>query len=256
MPSIEPRPDRCGAKIPNSDPPRYCERQKLVGRPRCSRHGGKSKRGTEHPNHQGKGRSIDIPTRLADRWAMGMPGSVDDPYLTSTRKGLKLLDERIGLLLGRLDTHEAGRAWGVIRGQVIQLRQELQTFGEDVGGWTDSLAVAGAGHYMRQVGAHLREMEKALDDSRNERDTWKDLYDAMSMGGELAQAEHKRESIKSQVMTDREAKALVGALQLAITEETQEHLEIRRRIALRFRQILYAGGTPALPKADTRPVSG
>ena len=45
----EPAPGRCGAKIPKTDPARYCSARPAKGRNRCKRHGGASPIGPASP---------------------------------------------------------------------------------------------------------------------------------------------------------------------------------------------------------------
>jgi hypothetical protein len=252
MPSQAPRPGFCGAKLPNSSPAVYCERRPLLGRNRCAKHGGKTLRGAAHPNYAGKGRSVDLPTRLADRWRDGTLGA-ESPDLTSQRKAIGLLDERVAQLLERLDTNEAGRAWDSIREAHAEIRSILRnSLPPEVQDWV---------HQDGQLLAQLDNIRQALHDSKNERDNWKEVFVAAGLRTELADTEHRRDTLAHKVMTDREAQAFTGALQLAVMEVASAQLapEAKRAflegVALRFKQIMHAPGAPgpvaALPAVSS-----
>lgn len=47
---------------------RQCTKRAIRGRTKCKNHGGKSLRGVNSPRYKGKGKSIDMPTRLAEQY--------------------------------------------------------------------------------------------------------------------------------------------------------------------------------------------
>ena len=84
MSSRKPNPDKCGAKLRKSQPPRYCERSPMPNG-RCPLHGGKSLKGPASGTYQGKGFSKYFPSKkLGTIFAR----SFEDPELTRLRKDL------------------------------------------------------------------------------------------------------------------------------------------------------------------------
>jgi len=59
------------------------------------------------PAYKGKGRSKYLPTRLADAYQQAL----NDPDLVSLSSDIALMDVRLGEVLAKLDTGEAGAIW-------------------------------------------------------------------------------------------------------------------------------------------------
>ena len=103
--SPEPVPGRCGSKLRNSDPPRYCQQRPVPGKTRCRLHGGASLLGPSHPSFVHGRYSSDLPASLAARLQVGLA----DPELLSLRAEMALLDARNGELLAAIKDGEAGQ---------------------------------------------------------------------------------------------------------------------------------------------------
>ena len=81
-------------------------------------HGGRSPRGTEHPNWKGRGYSVDLPTRLYDRYQAGL----NDPELSSCKNELALIDSRLGDLF--TSRRSSRTFWREVYG-LIDLRRKV-----------------------------------------------------------------------------------------------------------------------------------
>ncbi len=148
--SAEPIPGRCGAKIPKSDPPRYCKLTPVPGsgtspmsKPRCKWHGGMSARGENHYTARA-GRAKSLWTAAPDELQGAMRSAMSDPDLRHMREVAALLYGRLTQLTERLTTFESSTAWKNLVGGVDQLSNELVELEErlhrDLGDAYDDLA--------------------------------------------------------------------------------------------------------------------
>jgi hypothetical protein len=80
--SAQPLPGKCGRKLPNSNPPRYCKRDPLKGRDCCRKHGGATPRGIASANYRHGRYSIAMPTRMMESYE----AFVSDPDILSLRR--------------------------------------------------------------------------------------------------------------------------------------------------------------------------
>lgn len=84
-----------------------CTANAMKGKTVCYHHGGKSQGGVLSPTYKGKGYSKFMPTRLADAYQQAL----NDPDLVSLSSDIALMDVRLGEVLAKLDTGEAGAIW-------------------------------------------------------------------------------------------------------------------------------------------------
>lgn len=97
----------CGAKTREGG---RCKNRAVFGGQRCRMHGGKTPRGAAHPNTKHGRYSIDLPTRLSERFGEAL----NDQALYDLRAEAALLQVRIGDLLKRVDTGESGHLWSMV----------------------------------------------------------------------------------------------------------------------------------------------
>lgn len=214
------RPDEEG----NEHSRRPCRaRQRENGR--CHMHGGRSLRGVEHPNWQGRGWSKDLPTRLLDRFRVAM----EDEDLTTLVHEIRLMDVRIGELLSRLGEGEG--MWSQVKTITESLKRELD-FEPD----------------MDNIEDQVEKLENVIREARLEQGVWEDIEDAVEQRRKLAEAETRREEKLETHMTIRQANTVFSAIQMAIVQECDD--ETRRRILGRIREILQ--GPKEWPPYSTR----
>jgi hypothetical protein len=110
--STVPEPGRCGRRLKNTEPPRYCLRFPVEGRDCCPFHGGRTLRGPEHPNYKTGQHS-----RYSFKGALAK-------HLDDTQREQDLLDRRPDLealtalakeAAERVGTGESGKLWLELR---------------------------------------------------------------------------------------------------------------------------------------------
>lgn len=99
----------CGAKTRAGTP---CRQTIICENGRCRMHGGTSLRGLASPRYKHGRYSKYLPQRMLPRYLE----SRDDPDLLNLRWEIGLVDARVVDLMGRVDTGEAGAAWGRLDG--------------------------------------------------------------------------------------------------------------------------------------------
>lgn len=209
--TLEPLPGRCGAKIRNTDPQKYCASWPRQGRDRCRLHGGNMPRGIDHGNYRHKGYSKDLPTRLFDRFLLAL----DDPELASLANENAVLVARLGELMERLETGENEDAWAEIRGCVKETLRQLD---------------AGKPEEARTA---LESALSVIEDAQGEYKVWREIRSTMEMRRKLTDTERKREEFLAERFDRRQLLAFMGRLQMILLEEIPDH-EQRQRIAARI----------------------
>ena len=85
--SAKPLPNKCGGRLALTAPPRYCTQHPLRGRTRCKFHGGRARRGVEHPAWKTGAYSGVLPRHLAETYEAALA----DDQLLSLRQEIALL---------------------------------------------------------------------------------------------------------------------------------------------------------------------
>jgi hypothetical protein len=199
---------KCGAD-------RRC-RQHCVGahgRP-CRMHGGKSLVGTASPTHRGRGYSIDLPTRLADRYRL----AEENPELLSCRADAAMLTVRVSELVRRLHTGESGSLW----------RELLES-------WRDVAAAGDAKNLRAAMEAHGQIISRGIDDEN----VWKELADAINNRVSVVTQENSRLTDLGLMLPVEKAMVLVSVLAAIIEEEVADS-NTRRRIGDKLRRLMNA----------------
>ena len=116
--SSEPIPHKCGGRLALTDPPRYCTQHPLSGRSRCKFHGGRARRGVEHPGWKTGAYSGVLPRRLAETYEAALA----DDQLLSLRQEIALL-RAIAIQSVERASHcsHTGADWTDFRETVIKL---------------------------------------------------------------------------------------------------------------------------------------
>ena len=99
--SAEPVPGRCGRRLKDSDPPRYCTQWPLKGRDCCKYCGGKSPAGVASPHWRNGSRSRYM-KHLPQDLKAAHEQALADENLESLRDELALLTNRTQEVLDRL----------------------------------------------------------------------------------------------------------------------------------------------------------
>lgn len=105
-------PVHCRAHTPKGP----CKRHHAKGRRRCDRHGGKSKKGIDHPNYKHGAyvaRERIKAALVTDEMREAFEESELYPEKLSLRPSINLLDMRVALLLRRIQRGEGPAQWGL-----------------------------------------------------------------------------------------------------------------------------------------------
>lgn len=199
----------------------------MKGRKVCRLHGGKSLRGTAHPSYEGKGEGIFLPQSLQEMYRT----FITDPDRLSMEKNIATLDVRNAQLLLSLEEGDPGELWT----RALRSLEHMQAAARrnDKTGMSKNLD---------DLDQTLREGEKVIA-------TWGEYRENTELRRKLSDTESKQMERSRQVLSSRQAMALVQALVLAIDEEVHDK-DTRSRIGERFIRITAAGNIPALEPAE------
>ena len=206
-------PSRCTAHLRGSGGKR-CKKHAELGYKVCRLHGGKTPRGWESANTKHGRYSADLPTRLADRYN----AALGDPDLVNLSSEIALLDARIGEVIGKLGTGEAGAIWRDLRvahGKLLAARKD-----------NDTLAMVKA----------LTQIDTLVADGAADYQQWSEIVGLIDQRRKLVEAESKREALLRQNITVENAMLLVGLLRNIIFEEIVD-VPTRMKIGARLREI-------------------
>jgi hypothetical protein len=173
----------------------------MEGRDVCYHHGGKSKRGAEHPNYQAKGYSEVIPKRLLETY---------DEVLDNTKRNelvheIALVEARVRELVGRVDTGESGAIWRELRGLASQFRSAARRGDEET---TNDL--------LDQI---LRTIGRGHSDER----AWDDVDRWVKSKTKLVESDRRRAVEDAEMIHNAEALAIVAEW-TAITRQVVEEV--------------------------------
>lgn len=176
----------CGAKTRAGHP---CKAQPMANG-RCKNHGGKSLAGIASPTFKHGRYSKHLPSRLAERYHE----AATDPALLELSHEIALLDARLGDLLGRVDTGEAGRHWTEAQTAFVELKKALAA--------QDPAALSGA----------VEELQKHLRAGQTDYLAWAEVYNVVEQRRRLSESERKRLEAAKQTITADRAMVLISAL--------------------------------------------
>jgi hypothetical protein len=195
----------------------------------CEFDGGKSPRGMEHYNYQGKGYSRFTPGALEPT----ITAFLQHGYPLDLIQAIGTWEGRIGTLLQTLDQ---GGAPARLLGE---LRRELE------GLWTAIDA-----NQTERALEHRRAIEQLLGSSQAQADTWEQLENAEQIRTKLIETEDKKRERARGYVRDEQLRFAFNGLRLAVVEgvqlieDPQLQRKVRTAIAERFIQIV---GPAALP---------
>lgn len=193
--SAAPVEGRCGRKLRNSDPPRYCTRWPLKGKTACQNCGGLSPGGIASPHFKNGERSKylkDLPNSLR----AGYKAALADESLLSLRDELAVLETRARELLRGMEARPPP-PWV----EMQLLAKQLQS---------DDPATK-----QQAVEAILLLSEKGATAARTYETHWAKLLDVIDRKTKVAAAEWRRMTELSAVVTVDEALTLVKAFMVA-----------------------------------------
>ncbi len=213
----------CGARARTKTP--CCKDQAISGR--CNNHGDDSPRGIEHYNYQGKGEGAFLPQSLQQMYRT----FINDPDRLSMEKNIATLDVRNAQLLLSLEEGDPGELWTTALKSLEHMQAAARRNDK-----------SGMSKHLDDLDQTLREGEKVIA-------TWGEYRENTELRRKLSDTESKQMERSRQVLTSRQAMALVQALVLAIDEEVHDE-DTRSRIGERFIRITAAGNIPTLEPAE------
>ena len=174
MPSLKPRPGRCGSLISHwkrkFGVKQYCEAYPIKGRTRCRCHGGRSLRGVEHPRFK---KGLHVKNVFPDQfYGKTFDEVFNDAKLKQTLQDIATLEVRIVELRQSLES-------GVGSGLVKKLHESYHAL----------VSAVESGGEVKQT---LRQHGAYLDSLQHNASTWEELGKWIERKDRLISAEHKR----------------------------------------------------------------
>ena len=204
MTSKKTNPDKCGAKLRKSHPPRHCERSPMSNG-RCYMHGGKSLKGLASPTYKGKGYSRYFPRKkLAEIYVR----SYDDPELTRLRKDLALVETRLGELIQSLSSEQSGTLWKQLRKKQLELKRSKPN--------------------SAKATKLLKEIGELIQRGSSDHFIWKEIGQQIELRRRLLDSETKRVLAAHQVMTAEEVKILIDAVATLIRDHVKDRQTLQK----------------------------
>jgi len=198
MASKTPNPDRCGAKLRKSNPPRYCQRYPMPNG-RCHLHGGKSPKGLASATYQGKGFSKYFPSKKLGKI---FARSFEDPELTRSRKDLAIVETRLVELIQSLNTQQNGSLWTQLRSKHRELKRSKPTSTK-------------AANLFKEIGELV---ERGSNDSL----IWNEIAKQIDLRRRLLDSETKRVFTAHQIMTGDDVRMFIDAVASLIHEHVKD----------------------------------
>jgi len=202
MASKQINPDRCGAKLRKSRPPRYCERYPMPNG-RCYLHGGKSLKGPASGTYQGKGYSKYFPSKKLRRI---FARSFEDRELMRLRNDLAIVATRLVELIQSLNSGQSGTLWKRLRKKYRELRRSRPNSAK----FTKA----------------INEIGELIECGSSNDVIWKEIGQQIELRRRLLDSETKRSLVADQVMTAEE----VYMMGEAVGTEILKHVKDRQTL--------------------------
>lgn len=168
-----------------STPRELCSQYPSKGRNRCRFHGGASLRGIAHPNYQGKGKSLDLPTRMMDSYE----AHLTDPNILDLTNFLAMLKSRLEDLASRADDAVSRKQWGEAKKAMKNLRK--------------------ANTAAKMIDAQ-NELEKVLAKGYYDSLVWDEINSTLEQLRKLIETESKRREKAATIITEKQFRTLLG----------------------------------------------
>lgn len=204
MASKHPNPNKCGAKLRNSHPPRYCERYPMVNG-RCPLHGGKSLKGPASGTYQGKGFSKYFPSKKLGKI---FARSFADPELTRLRKDLAIVETRLVELIQSLSSEESGILWKQLRKKHRELKRSKPN--------------------SKKAPKLLHEIGELIESGASNHSIWKEIGQQIELRRRLLDSETKRVLTAHQVMTAEEVRMLIDTVATLIRDHVKDRKTLHK----------------------------
>ena len=196
------RSKQCKAKSKRSQ--RRCENPAMKGMEVCYYHGGKSKRGLDHPRYKTgmDSKYNKAPKDLQERYEKAL----QDPELLSMSHEVAIIDARLTHLIENSNTGDSKAAWEEVKKavKVFRAAQHVRN--------TDLMAQA------------WLEIEEAVEKGSREHDTWEEIVRLIEQRRKVAGGEMNRRLKLGQLITARQALELVtrisGIIQKRVPDES------------------------------------
>lgn len=220
-------PTRCGAKLRNSDPPRYCTQWKVKGNARCRIHGGTSPRGLANPSFRTGVHSLYMPTRLRPSYE----AALGDPDLLSLRREIAAHRAAADDLRRRME--EGDGASGSLQSA-----------------WRDFRSAHRAGNPDRLADA-LTRLDAAISQQGAQDGIRKELRAETDLVAKLTRAENDRMEQLHQMVSREQALGYMRGLAVAVKEAVEANVNepsvrslVLRAVSARFEQLADRRGPP------------
>ena len=205
----------CGAKKRDGTP---C-RARAIPNGRCRLHGGKSLIGPASPTFKHGRYSKVIPSNLGERYQQALA----DENLLALNEEIALFDARLGQLLSKVDTGEAGALWRKAKDEYKLLDQAIR----------DGDAA--------ELKTHMANLGVLLGRGVSDYAAWDEIGKTVALREKLAASERKR-LVETQVTLDlRTGQAFI----LRVLQSVERHVEDRQTLAAIATELRPLIGAPA-----------
>ncbi len=197
-----------------------CEARPM-GNGKCAVHGGKVKRGSEHPNYKGAGYSQHLPTRMQERFEESASGPGNDRR--NLDQDLDLIYTRITELFERIDIAVS------------------ETFVDEVGTIAGRLDIALQGGNPNKVAELMAQLLAMVADTRQDFLVWGEIVSLLEQRRKTMDSIGRLEERAGRMVHVSRVLILTGAIGLIIKEEVTgeafaryvfEHVETRGKVTI------------------------
>lgn len=190
---------QCTAKSKRSG--EQCGKDAMVGREKCHIHGGKTPQGISLPQTIHGRYSRDLPTRLQANYER----AVSDAQLLVLRDEIGLLEARLGELIGRIDTGEAGAVWKALK-MALEEYRTAKAIGSSI-----------------EVTKALLGIENLIDQGIEDYLIWGEIQSLIQQRRKVVESERKRLVEMQQMITSERAMVLLAA----VVDTVRKHVSDR-----------------------------
>ena len=195
---------KCQAKAKSTQ--KKCNRWAMKGKKVCYVHGGPTPGGIASPHFKTGRYSKQLPERLAERYQEALR----DPELLALDEEISLTDSRIGDLLVRVDTGEAGSVWKQAQIAFVNFRSANTSGDQD------------------KMRAALFDLENILTAGIDDYMAWDEIGRMLEQRRKLVESERKRLMDMEMMITAERTMILIGAVVAIIKEHVTDRKALRK----------------------------
>ena len=188
---------------------KVCGNYKVRGKTRCVIHGGKKPSGIMSPMYQGKGLSVNLPTRLFEMYQLAVVNG-QDGRLLEMEDDINLLEVRKADLVSQLSKEGTDKLWQEAR----KIYDKFLSARKRAAGGSPKAGV--------QMYEALDELEAVLVKGYTQGAIWKQLLEVIDAQKRLKESEIKRRKDASTIVTEEQVATAIGRIVQSIKERVKD----------------------------------